>query len=364
MGDESRLISGCKCPFTMKGEGMKRLRLMVVLVLLLSALALSACGNGGHKTTAFVIDDEDLVLSENFDNESLDTDEEADSSSNEPVISKEAAASILDSQSYSLDELLSLEEGRCYVVREQETGYAMAIFSTRPGEGYCIKRGERFFPVAWRPPVSDYGYDGDDVYPTDCLPCEKYQWSSDPYSDEMGIQHSFNNMKPEEGFLITIDRTAGDKLVTFVDSDEYRFLQILGGKYVDDISNASEEKYAKDLFSEAAEVNGVEVNGDVDRAIQVLEDSGLTLETLMPSLSNCGASFSSVSPTSYTIGTYEGTRYKETTVPVDQWKLLYGGESVACPPIATKEGYFEIDISKVPAGIYYFQGTGSIVKVV
>lgn len=106
-------------------------------------------------------------------------------------------------------------------------------------------------------------------------------------------------------------------------------------------------RFQQDCMYNAEEINGIETNSLEDRreAIQANEDITLVHDAL--AVSN--------EVTSFTYGKYQGTKWMEETISVDQpgWKIM-DEEPITVSHEKTKEGYFIIDLSGVPSGMYAF----------
>lgn len=100
-----------------------------------------------------------------------------------------------------------------------------------------------------------------------------------------------------------------------------------------------------------AEIEGVEVSSLTKRGM--MADAGYTMY---------GPRYGSDNPSSFTWGKYEGTKYIEKTEQVKTFALLseviwknkekLSPMTIELKPEKTKNGYFTIDTSEVPAGIY------------
>ena len=100
------------------------------------------------------------------------------------------------------------------------------------------------------------------------------------------------------------------------------------------------------------EIEGVEVSSPKKRG-EIMADAGYT---------RYGYWYGSENPSSFTWGKYEGTKYIEKTEQVKTFGLLseaiwknkekLSRMTIALKPEKTKNGYFTIDTSEVPAGIY------------
>lgn len=100
-----------------------------------------------------------------------------------------------------------------------------------------------------------------------------------------------------------------------------------------------------------AEIEGVEVSSLTKRGM--MADAGYTMY---------GSRYGSDNPSSFTWGKYEGTKYIEKTEQVKTFALLseviwknkekLSHMTIELKPEKTKNGYFTIDTSEVPAGIY------------
>ena len=100
------------------------------------------------------------------------------------------------------------------------------------------------------------------------------------------------------------------------------------------------------------EIEGVEISSPKKRG-EIMADAGYTAY---------GYWYGSDNPSSFTWGKYEGTKYTEKTEQVKTFALLFEAiwknkekqsrMTIALKPEKTKNGYFTIDTSEVPAGIY------------
>lgn len=250
-------------------------------------------------------------------------------------------------KSYSLDELNSLAEDKSRLFKDSETGLVLGACEKTQ---FVVKDGE-FYPIAWLPPTSDYPNveSAGSPYPVAYLPVERYKTLS-------------QKCKPEEDAILVVRKSDGDKLVTFAVADEFYFLSYLGGTYVDQERHQGSgrpqtaETLLKELFGDVEEIDGVPVAGDLDKVKSILDSKGITIESPNPEHSGIAPSLCCKEPCSITVGKYEGTKYVEEPIGVINWVPRYGEPKYYAPTTRTREGYFEINYSNVPAGIYSFAG--------
>lgn len=147
----------------------------------------------------------------------------------------------------------------------------------------------------------------------------------------------------------------GDKLITTDTPDAYYYAKVIGQGYMMSQSN---ENALRMGFSKDSEINGV-VIGDCggeyyERVAAILADAGTGIRY------TDDFQWVSPEPTSFTLGTYSGTDFKETTIEIgipycvceQSGDSSYTDRFTLAELEKTKDGYFIVDTSSLEPGTY------------
>ncbi|WP_251178058.1 hypothetical protein [Adlercreutzia agrestimuris] len=190
-----------------------------------------------------------------------------------------------------------------------------------------------------------------------------YQYSNDLFikrgneyfsldSDTFSGPNPLTQDEEYKGPMAVLDKSAGEELVTtsiwehndiYGSEDGVRVYKIIGEEYVP-------SEYPVN-WTICDEINGIEVStlsgDDTDERIA---NYLLTLGIEMDVDSN---TVSSKEPTSFTIGTYVGTKFEEEVIDLSEHAYLADTENFMTLPLEkTKEGYFIVNTEQLTSGMY------------